>query len=431
MTYSQALKWKSWLMNIKKRKSDKVLSPIFLKEETTLLESKSRGLEVVAAISDTVFKERNFFCVIGQAIDLILDLTQLTSVAIYGYDTNTNQLDLITHKGLNPESDKVTLKLLLSQSFSSIAASEKRIINTFEMGSDKRIDKQIAKALEKEGQNCIISVPMIVQGELTGVINFTFSSARELCDIEEKILFDIAKNIGLALSNAHYVSMIEHEIKRRERAEIKLKDTNERLEDEVRRQTLELNRANENLKKANDQLRQEIQQKHYESITDGLSGLYSAPYFNVRINAELAHANRYNHALTLLFIDIKDFRQINERLGFNVANDVLSDIGSLIKNSIRNVDSGYRYTGKQFVILLPETDSGHALPLAKRLIEKIKLKDLPTIKDIEMPISISIGIAQMEKDLSSDDFIKRAKDTSSLCSESGDNQLLVWKPEKI
>lgn len=417
-------------MNKKKRQSDKTLSPIFLKEETTLLESKSRGLEVVAAISDTIFRERNFFCVIGQAIDLILDLTQLTSAAIYGYDTNTNQLDLITHKGLNPEIDKVTLKLLLSQSFSSIAASEKRIINTFEMGSDERIDKQIAKALKKEGQNCIVSVPMMVQGELAGVINFTFSSARELCDIEEKILYDIAKNIGLALSNARYVSLIEHEIKRRERAEIKLKDTNERLEDEVRRQTLELNRANENLKKANTQLRQEIQQKHYESITDGLSGLYSAPYFNVRINAELAHANRYNHALTMLFIDINDFRQINERLGFNIANDVISDIGALIKNSIRNVDSGYRYTGKQFVILLPETDSEHSLPLAKRVIEKIKLKDLPTIKDIEMPISISVGIAQMEKDLSPDDFIERAKDASSRCGESGDNQLLVWKPEK-
>ncbi len=413
-------------MNSKKRKTDKTISPIFLKTETSIFEAKSLGLELVAEISDTIFRERNFFGVIGHAIRSILDLTQLTSAAIYGYDAPADRLDLITHDGLSPEKDKVALKLLLSESFASIAAKEKRIINTFEMGSDERVDKQIANALTKEGKNCIVSVPMIVQEELIGVINFTFNPARELMEIEEQILLSIGKNIGVALANARYVSLIEHEMKRRERAEIKLKEINERLEEEVQRQTQELNKANENLKKANEQLRSEIQQKHYESITDGLSGLYSAPYFNVRIDAEMAHAARYDHELTMLFIDINDFKKINERLGYNQANDVISDVGTMIKDSIRNVDSGYRYTGKQFVVLLPETNPENATNLAKRLIEKFKARELPVSQKFGIPITINVGIAPIESGISADNFIDRAKHAATVSKESGENEYQIW-----
>ncbi len=413
-------------MNARKRKSDEIISPIFLKEETSILEAKGRGLELVSDISDAILRERNFFGVIGQTIKLILDLTQLTSVAIYGHDTLTDRLDLITHDGLSPEKDKVALKLLLSESFASIAANEKRIINTFEMGSDKRVDKQIAAAMKKEGKNCIVSVPMIVQEELTGVLNFTFSPARKLIEVEEQILLSIAKNIGLALTNAKYVSMIEHEMRRRERAELKLKEINERLEEEVYQQTQALNQANENLRKANEQLRNEIQQKHYESITDGLSGLYSAPYFNVRVNAEMAHAMRYGHTLSMLFIDINDFKKINERLGYNQANDVISDIGTMIKDSIRNVDSGYRYTGKQFVVLLPETSAENSTNLVSRLIEKLRTRELPTIKKFGIPVSINIGIAALEQGITSDDFVARAKDAALSSKESGENGYQIW-----
>ena len=413
-------------MNARKRKSDETISPIFLKQETTILEAKARGLELVSDISDTILRERNFFVVIGEAIRLILDLTQITSVAIYGYDPISDRLDLINHDGLNPDKDKVALKLLLSESFASIAATEKRIINTFEMGSDKRVDKQIAQAMTKEGKNCIISVPMIIQEELTGVLNFTFDPARKLMEVEELILLSIAKNIGVALSNAKYVSIIEHEMKRRERAEIKLKEINERLEEEVHRQTLELNKANENLKKANEQLRNEIQQKHYESITDNLSGLYSAPYFNVRINAEMAHASRYGHDLSMLFIDINDFKKLNERLGYNQANDVITDIGTMIKDSIRNVDSGYRYTGKQFVVLLPETTADNSTNLAKRLIEKLRARELPTSKKFGVPISISVGIAALEQGLTQDDFVERAKSAALTSKEVGENEFQIW-----
>ncbi|THB72212.1 MAG: diguanylate cyclase [Gammaproteobacteria bacterium] len=416
-------------MNARKRKSDEIISPIFLKEDTSISEAKSRGLELVSEISDTILRERNFFVVIGQATKLILDLTKLTSIAIYGYDNISERLDLITHDGDSPEKDKVALKLLLSESFASIAASEKRVINTFEMGSDELLDKQISKAMTKEGENCIVSVPMIAQEELTGVLNFTFSPARKLMEVEEHILLSIAKNIGLALSNAKYVSMIEHEIKRRERAEIKLKEINELLEEEVQKQTLALNKANENLKKANEQLRNEIQQKHYESITDGLSGLYSSPYFNVRINAEIAHASRYGHDLSMLFIDINDFKKINERLGYNQANDVISDIGTLIKDSIRNVDSGYRYTGKQFVVLLPETNTENSTNLVDRIIEKMRSRELPTSKKFGIPISISVGIAAMEKGINPDDFVDRAKNAALLSKESGENEYRVWSAD--
>lgn len=402
------------------------ISPVFLKKSVNAVESKALGLEVVARISETVHSERDFYGVIGQASNLILELTSFCSIAIFGFDEESVQIDLITHQGLDQENNQLACKLLLSESFTSICMKNRKITNTFGIGEDARIDKPIAEMLEKDGNNCIASVPMLVRGETVGAINLLFTNPRELTVEEEYIIGAIGRSIGLALINARYVSQIEHEIKRRERAEIKLVESNEKLEEEVTRQTEKLNILNHKLQKANERLTEEIQQKHYESITDKLTGLYNTPYFNVRIKAESEHAKRYNHPLSLMFIDLNNFKSINETLGYDEANKIIADIGKVISESIRKVDSAFRYSSKQFAIILPETKDEGCITVSNRLIEKINKSITDTPPKSPASLAISIGIDQIKQDTDYEKLLENAKDAAAKARSDGDNNVVIF-----
>lgn len=411
------------------RKTDKIISPVFINHDIAEVESRAKGLEIVAQISETVHSERDFYGVIGQATNLILELTQFKAIAVFGYDNNTKSIDLITHQGLTFEEKGMSSKIALSDSFTSMAINDGKIVNTFDIGKNKKIDKQFSDALKSEGNNCIVSVPMIVQKNTIGAVNMIFLDPRKLTTDEEQILLSLGRTIGLALMNARYVSQIEHEIRRRERAEIKLKESNEKLEEEVSRQTEELNIANKKLKKINDRLTQDIQQKHYESITDQLTGLYNTPYFHVRIKAEAEHAKRYDHPLTLLFIDLNNFKRINQRLGYEKANEVIAGVGDIISNSIRKVDSAFRFSSKQFTVILSETNQDNSDPVSSRLIKEVSSCKVYSEVELNQPPAISIGVAQLTKDDSPENLIEKAKEAAARARAEGDNNITIYVEE--
>ncbi|THB65804.1 MAG: GGDEF domain-containing protein, partial [Gammaproteobacteria bacterium] len=187
-----------------------------------------------------------------------------------------------------------------------------------------------------------------------------------------------------------------------------------------------LNILNHKLQKANERLTEEIQQKHYESITDKLTGLYNTPYFNVRIKAESEHAKRYNHPLSLMFIDLNNFKSINETLGYDEANKIIADIGKVISESIRKVDSAFRYSSKQFAIILPETKDEGCITVSNRLIEKINKSITDTPPKSPASLAISIGIDQIKQDTDHEKLLKNAKDAAAKARSDGDNNVVIF-----
>ena len=104
------------------------------------------------------------------------------------------------------------------------------------------------------------------------------------------------------------------------------------------------------------------------SITDDLTGLYNHRHFYQRLNEEVARARRYELPLSLLIIDIDDFKRYNDRFGHRAGDAVLHGVGTLLRAQTRQqIDLVARYGGEEFAIILPSTAAHHATLVGERL----------------------------------------------------------------
>jgi diguanylate cyclase (GGDEF)-like protein len=112
------------------------------------------------------------------------------------------------------------------------------------------------------------------------------------------------------------------------------------------------------------------------TLKDGLTGLYNHRYFQERLGAEVARAERSKKPLCLLFFDIDHFKQLNDNHGHPVGDRVLAGVAEILRNSSRvsdvtaklvHADIAARYGGEEFVLILPETSHADGLQKAERL----------------------------------------------------------------
>jgi diguanylate cyclase (GGDEF)-like protein len=109
-----------------------------------------------------------------------------------------------------------------------------------------------------------------------------------------------------------------------------------------------------------------------QAITDGLTGLYNHRYFYERLFQEFARAQRYGAPLSLLMIDIDDFKRFNDRYGHPVGDDVLAAVADILVGQLRrHVDLAARYGGEEFVVLLPNTPREGAQIVGDRLKQHV------------------------------------------------------------
>ena len=109
-----------------------------------------------------------------------------------------------------------------------------------------------------------------------------------------------------------------------------------------------------------------------QAITDGLTGLYNHRYVYERLNQEIARAQRYGLPLSLLMIDIDDFKSFNDRFGHPTGDLVLVEVGRILGTHIRvGIDIAARYGGEEFVIVLPNTAREGAEVVGARLAQRL------------------------------------------------------------
>jgi diguanylate cyclase (GGDEF)-like protein len=156
------------------------------------------------------------------------------------------------------------------------------------------------------------------------------------------------------------------------------------------------------------------------AITDFLTGLYNHRYFQQIFNQELGRAKRYSKVMSIIILDVDDFKKFNDRFGHPVGDKVLVSIGEIISKSLRKVDFAFRYGGEEFVLILPETSLEHAILAADRLRERIARETEDAVPEaVGQAITVSVGVACFPDDGTSredlfklmDDFLYQAKAT--------------------
>jgi diguanylate cyclase (GGDEF)-like protein len=160
------------------------------------------------------------------------------------------------------------------------------------------------------------------------------------------------------------------------------------------------------------------------SITDGLTKLYNSRYFYNQLKIEIDRTIRYKRPLSLLLLDIDNFKEHNDNYGHLEGDKILVKLGEVIKSCLRNMDSAYRYGGEEFTVILPETEGSEAATVAERIRAAVEKETFPTQNEDEpIFITISIGVTEYQPGEDIAFFIQRADKAMYKSKEAGRNQV--------
>ena len=128
---------------------------------------------------------------------------------------------------------------------------------------------------------------------------------------------------------------------------------------------------------------------------DPLTGLLNRRVMEAVLTREFVRANRYENSLAVVFIDIDDFKGVNDTYGHDCGDDLLNHVAEQLMKISRETDVVARFAGDEFVVILPQTSATNAKQLMSRLVEYFSTNPLKTDK-ITVPVSISFGVASTE-----------------------------------
>lgn len=157
------------------------------------------------------------------------------------------------------------------------------------------------------------------------------------------------------------------------------------------------------------------------SILDPLTQLYNRTYFIKSLDKEIMRLNRYGGCLAIMFIDLDDFKKLNDQFGHTIGDIVLKEFANLLKNSLRDIDIAARFGGEEFVIMLPNTDKEGAYKTALRLEHSIAKTTLAGHN-----VSASIGIATYYKGLTAKSLIDRADKAMYRVKKTQKGSISFW-----
>ncbi len=146
------------------------------------------------------------------------------------------------------------------------------------------------------------------------------------------------------------------------------------------------------------------------ATTDALTGLATRRHFMKRLAEEIARAKRYGRSLSVAMIDLDHFKQVNDRHGHQLGDQVLRTFAECLSSTLRTVDMAGRLGGEEFAICLPETGGASAAIICERILARTR--DLRiAVDDGSIGFTASIGITELHEDDDAEDMLLRA-DTS-------------------
>jgi two-component system, sensor histidine kinase LadS len=171
---------------------------------------------------------------------------------------------------------------------------------------------------------------------------------------------------------------------------------------------------------------QEQEQRLTElSITDELTGLFNKRWFTSKIASEMDHARRMDRPLSLIVLDVDDFKSLNDRFGHHQGDLVLSELGRVISRSVRSTDIACRYGGEEFSIIMPGADKEDASVTAERLRRGTQSMQILAEHGKNVTVTVSLGVARMRTGEDADTLFVRADSALYQAKDKGKNQTVA------
>ena len=133
------------------------------------------------------------------------------------------------------------------------------------------------------------------------------------------------------------------------------------------------------------------------AVTDGLTGISNRENMKKSLLSEFDRSTRYNSPLAVIFLDVDNFKEVNDAHGHQKGDEVLIAVGTLLKKMCRSNDIAARYGGEEFLMVLPQSNAQGAFKIAERLREEV-MKMGFTANESNFTVTASCGVAELNTD---------------------------------
>ncbi|PJZ44430.1 diguanylate cyclase [Leptospira brenneri] len=221
--------------------------------------------------------------------------------------------------------------------------------------------------------------------------NESISVWQEIIENKNKLTHCLGRSVGIRIATLDYFTNINKKIKNPKIIEMKLFAETEKL-----------------------------------ILVDELTRLYNRRHFETALVREFKQSTRYNQNLSLLIIDIDDFKKINDTYGHTTGDEILAKVAKQITSCLRIEDTACRIGGEEFAVIFPQTNEEQALIASEKLLEACR-----KIKLSEKPVTISGGIVSYpEKVKTCSEMYDLADRALYTAKQSGKNQIVAYSNEK-
>ncbi len=255
-------------------------------------------------------------------------------------------------------------KLSLGKGIAGLVAKEGKPLLVKVIDTDQRIGR---KNLPTYRTKSFLSVPILLDQKLLGVVNVTDKKSSEadvFTDLDLRILLAIVRQSAVAIENTELYKQLK-----------------------------------------------------YLTVTDPLTNLYNYRHFMKILDYEIGRLRRFKRPLSLLIMDVDDFREYNEAFGLLEGDSLLREISRILSENLREVDIICRYASDEFVVILPETKISEAKAIAE------KIRNLAAELKFKKAITLSLGLVSCAKEMNRHDLILKADAALTQAKRQGKNQV--------
>ncbi|MBM7555940.1 sensor domain-containing diguanylate cyclase [Halanaerobacter jeridensis] len=320
------------------------------------MERNVAGLSILQRTSSTINSTLNLEEVFNLTVDVIMGTMGVSMSGLFLLDESKENLNLVASTGV-PGGEAEEKLIAKTQELCW------RVIENKEAAIEDEIPDE-HNELDTFNMKSGMIIPLIIRGEVIGAVAAgQVGFKRNFTEADTRFVTTLANQIAIAIENARMYNQME-----------------------------------------------ELATK------DGLTKLYNHSHFQEILAKEIEKAKRYERDLSLLMMDIDNFKDFNDTYGHQVGDEVLKELARLLKKEARESDIVARYGGEEFAVILPETDLNGAVEMGKRLNKAIRNMVIK-YEGLEIKITVSIGASSYHEGKSqkklindSDDALYQAKD---------------------
>jgi len=323
---------------------------------------EAQEIEILQGVMSLVQSSADFEELFDKSLTVLRKAVSYESATVFLLDREEDRLEPIVAKGGHV--DLIGgVRFDMGRGLSAWVAKKKKPILITELARPPKPGEPVVSSF--------LSMPLVVQGEMIGVINLSHSKPRAFDEENLRILGLVGGVLCSALERA-------------------------RTQRELKRQ----------------------------AVCDRLTGLYNRRHFQDRLVAEMERARRHYQTFSLLLVDVDALEQFNRRYGQPAGDRVLVEITKVLQRWGRGSDLLARYGGEEFAVLMPHTSAAEAAVAAERLRQCVELHTFPQ----KRRITVSLGAASFPEDAVSDlDLLAKAEQALHMAKKDGRNRAVAFQ----